>query len=114
MGRRSLSTRERVRLFTLHGGICHLCGGRIDGAREAWEIEHVLALALGGDDSDENRHPAHVKCHKGKTADDVGRIRKADRAKARHIGAKAKPRRRLPGGRDSGWKQKLDGTWVPR
>lgn len=92
MGRRSLSARERARLFSLHEGICHLCDGRIDGTREAWEIEHVLPLALGGDDSDENRKPAHVKCHKAKTRDDIGSIRKADRQRAKHLGAKPKGR----------------------
>lgn len=38
MTRRSLSARERIRLFELHGGICHFCGGKITGAREGWEI----------------------------------------------------------------------------
>lgn len=114
MTRRSLSTRERVRLFTLYGGVCHICGGRIDGAREAWDVEHILPVALGGEETDENRKPAHVKCHKGKTADDIGRIRKADRAQARHIGAKARTRCPLPGGRHSKLKRKIDGTVVPR
>ena len=114
MTRRSLSTRERVRLFTLHGGACHICGGKIDGTREAWEVEHILPVALGGDESDDNRKPAHVKCHKGKTAEDIGRIRKADRQQARHIGAKARTRNPLPGSRCTRWKKKLDGTVVPR
>lgn len=114
MTRRSLSTRERVRLFELHGGRCYLCGGKIDGTREAWEVEHELPVALGGDESDENRKLAHVKCHKPKTAEDVGRIRKADRERARHIGAKARPRNTIPGSRGTKWKKRLDGTTVLR
>lgn len=105
--RRSLSAKERLRLFTLHGGICHLCAGRIDGSREAWEVEHVLALALGGADDDANRKPAHVKCHRPKTADDIGKIAKADRIKAKHTGA----RKRGWGGK---WKRKLNGETVLR
>ena len=66
--RRHLSTRERVRLFALHGGLCHLCGGRIDGVREAWEISHEVPLALGGAEEDENTEPAHRTCHRAWTA----------------------------------------------
>lgn len=105
MKRRSLSTRERARLFTLHGGRCYLCGARIDDVREAWEVEHVLPLALGGDDSDDNRRPAHARCHKPKTAADVGAIRKADRRRARHTGAKARSRRSFLTNRDGPFKQ---------
>jgi len=114
MTRRSLSTRERLRLFAHHRGVCHICQGKIDGTREAWEIEHELPVALGGDESDENRKLAHVKCHKAKTAKDVGRIRKADRARAKHTGAKSKPRHVIPGSKASGWKKRLDGSVVRR
>lgn len=114
MTRRSLTAKERLRLFDLHQGRCHLCGGKIDGTREAWEIEHELALALGGADDDENRKPAHVKCHKAKTAVDLGRIAKADREKARHIGARPPSRNPLPGGRGSKYKRTIDGRTVLR
>lgn len=112
--RRALSAKERLRLFTLHNGICHLCETKIHGIREAWEIEHRLALALGGADDDENRHPAHVKCHKIKTAADVGRLAKADREKARHLGAKAPSRTPLPCGRKSRWKRTVAGRTILR
>jgi 5-methylcytosine-specific restriction endonuclease McrA len=114
MTRRSLSARERLRLFNLYGGICHLCETKIDGTREAWEIEHPLALALGGEDDDENMRPAHVKCHKGKSADDIGMIRKADREKARHLGAKPPSRTPLPCGKGSRWKRTIGGRTVLR
>lgn len=113
MTRRTLSSRERLRLFQLGGGVCHLCGGKIDGTREKWEIEHVTALAMGGDDNDGNMKPAHVKCHTPKTADDMGRLAKAKRSESRHIGAK-RSSRPLPGSRASGWKRRLDGTWKRR
>ena len=105
--RRSLSAKERLRLFTLHGGRCHLCGGNINAVREAWDVEHVTALALGGEDDDENRKPAHVRCHKTKTADDVGKIAKADRVRMKHVGA----RKRGWGGQ---WKRKVSGETVRR
>ena len=111
--RPSLSTAQRVRLFDLHGGICHLCGGKIDGTREAWEIEHILARGLGGEDTDENMKPAHVNCHKPKTADDRQKMAKADRQRKKHIGAH-RPRQKIPGSRGTKWKRKLDGTTILR
>lgn len=115
MTRRPLSTRERLRLFTLHGGICHLCDIKIDGTREKWEISHDTPLALGGDESDENRKPAHVKCHQDRTAGrDIPMIAKANRLRAKHIGVRTRKSRPMLGSRDSGWQHKMNGDWVRR
>lgn len=87
MSRRSFTTKQRVAFFTLHKGICHLCGGAIQPGQN-WEVEHVIALALGGADEPENWRPAHKKCHAVKTATgDVPAIAKAKRREAKHIGA---------------------------
>ena len=91
MTRKHFSQRERVRLFTLNGGKCYLCDMPIK-VGEAWEMEHVIPWELTRDDSDDNVKPAHVHCHKIKTASDVRGIRKADRIKAKHIGAWPEPR----------------------
>lgn len=113
--RRSLSTRDRARIFAAHGGICHFCGGKIDGTRERWEVSHAIPLALGGADDAGNRRPAHYKCHRDATAkEDIPAIAKAKRREARHIGAKAPSRTPLPFGRASKWKRKLSGEIVER
>jgi len=85
--RRSVSTRDRARLFAMHGGLCHICGEKIDGTREKWEVEHVIPWAYSRDDSDENRRPAHVHCHKEKTVKDRRDIDKVERMRMKHIGA---------------------------
>lgn len=112
--RRSISTRERARLFALHGGICYLCKGKIDGTREAWEIEHETPLSMGGEDTDENRLLAHTKCHRAKTKQDMGNLAKAKRNEARHTGARATPRAIIPGSKASRFKKKLNGEVVWR
>lgn len=90
--RKRISTRERARLFALHGGICHLCKGAIDGSREAWDISHEIPLAQGGADDDANRLLAHRKCHQSHTATvDLPNIAKAKRREAISTGAKAPP-----------------------
>jgi 5-methylcytosine-specific restriction protein A len=85
--RRHISNTERARLFTLHKGICHLCGWKIDGIHEDWQVEHVIPWAMTRDDSDENRKPAHVKCHAVKTTDDRKNLAKADRIRMKHQGS---------------------------
>jgi 5-methylcytosine-specific restriction enzyme A len=112
--RRHLSTRERLRLFTLHGGICHFCERAIDGTRDRWEVSHVIPYELTRDESDANMQPAHYACHREHTAKvDQPRIAKAKRVAAKHIGAH-KSRSTLAGSKASRWKRKLDGTVVPR
>lgn len=87
MTRKSFSKKDRARIFAANAGECHLCGGKIDGTVEAWEIEHVIPYALTQDDSDTNLRPAHIKCHRVKTVDDRQRISKAERQRLKHIGA---------------------------
>lgn len=92
IARIKLSTRERTRLFLLHGGKCHLCEGKIDGSREAWDISHDIPLAAGGADDDANRKPAHRKCHRDHTARvDAPLIAKVKRQTAMHTGATVSP-----------------------
>lgn len=109
MPRRPRSRKERARLFELHGGICHLCEGRI-GVGEAWELEHVIPLEISGDESDGNVKPAHEKCHKRKTPKDAADIAKAKRRQDKHSGAWKPTSRPIPGSKRSGWKRRMDGT----
>jgi len=112
MTRRRMTSLRRARIFDSHGGTCHLCGVKI-GVGEAWEAEHIIALEISGDDSDDNLAPAHVACHRAKTAEDAGRIAKARRVYAKHIGAH-RAKQTLPGSRASKWKRRVDGTVVRR
>lgn len=90
--RKSLSRNQRAELFLEHGGVCHLCKTRIHAERgEAWEVEHVEAREIGGRDDRANLRPAHVKCHKIKTAQDKAIIAKCNRVRNKHLGIK-KPR----------------------
>ncbi|MFZ5783939.1 MAG: hypothetical protein ACOY4R_27390 [Pseudomonadota bacterium] len=108
-----ISRMQRLRIFEDHHGICCLCNRKIDGAREAWIIEHPRALGLGGADDDTNKAPAHERCRRVKDKADVAAIAKAKRVKARHLGLK-KSGRPMVGSRASGWKHRMDGTWERR
>lgn len=91
--RKRWSASARLRIFLANDGRCHVCGGKI-GVGEGWDLDHRIALALGGDDAEANLAPAHRKgCHAGKTAkEDVPAIAKAKRRQIAHLGASAPKR----------------------
>jgi 5-methylcytosine-specific restriction enzyme A len=88
MKRRRRTGKQRLAILKAHGSACHLCGGHIHET-EGFELEHVIALGLSRDDSDENLRPAHKKCHKAKTVTDLAAIAKAKRIEVAHRGAKS-------------------------
>ena len=94
MKRKRRTGKQRLAILKANNHVCHLCGGGIQSG-EKWEIEHVIALELSGDDSDENCRPAHAKCHKAKTVQDAGDIAKAKRREVKHNGAKPAPRQKI-------------------
>jgi 5-methylcytosine-specific restriction endonuclease McrA len=49
MPRKRFTDKDRARIFADNLGVCHICGEKIDGVREAWEIEHVIAWELTRD-----------------------------------------------------------------
>ena len=106
MTRRPMTRSRKVRIFEAAGGICHICLSRIDGVRERWDAEHVIPLAAGGEDDDDNLRPAHVACHRGKTTEDAKVIAKTKRVRAKHIGAVPK-RRGFLTNKDGPWKARL-------
>lgn len=66
--------------------ICHICLGRIDPATERWEADHVIRRVLSGDDTISNLWPAHYKCHRIKTSDDVTENAKGKRVSDKNYG----------------------------
>ncbi len=103
--------RVRIRIFERHSGICHLSGRKIRPG-EKWEVEHVLAIALGGENRESNLAPALVAPHKAKTAQDRKQKARNDRVRKRHLGIR-KPSK-MAGSRDSKWKRKMNGQVVLR
>lgn len=106
---------QRVRLFERAHGICHICQQRIQvGA--LWELEHVVPLEDGGADDDSNIGPAHIACHRQKTAAEATARAKTRRIRAKHIGATGPGRSAtpLPCGRRSGLKKTMFNGIVPR
>ena len=112
--RKSFSAKDRARIFAQHDGICGISKRKIQ-AGEAWEIEHRIALALGGTNDDENLYPALVEPHKGKTRNDKGVIAKCKRIEARLNGTR-RERKPIPsrGFSTNGPKQKIPSRPWPK
>ena len=80
--------------------ICHICNGPIWPSKgDAWEAEHVMRRCLSNDDSAANLRPAHVKCHKVKTAADVSENAKGKRVSDKVLGIERKSGWRRPPGK---------------
>lgn len=107
------STRDRRECVERHGYErggktfmkCHICQGEIDLVLSSWEAEHPTMYTLGGRDV----WPAHWRCHKVKTADDLSKLAKGKRARERNLGIKRSDRPMM-GSRASGFKRKMDGS----
>jgi 5-methylcytosine-specific restriction protein A len=107
----AIPPRVRLRVFAAHRGICYLSGRRIRPS-DAWDCDHVVALANGGEHRERNLAPALRDKHREKTAADVALKAKNDRVSKRHIGIK-KPSK-FACSRNSKFKKRIDGGVVLR
>lgn len=111
--RREFPAKVKVAAYERSAGRCECCTARL--AVGKFHYDHRVPDAMGGEPTLDNCEVLCTACHSAKTTgSDVPAIAKAKRREARHIGAKARTRSPLPGGRDSKWKKRLDGTVVPR
>ena len=110
MKRKRRTPKQRIAICEAHGWICHLTGIKIDPVRDKWEIEHIVPLAGGGEDVDENCAPVLAWAHKEKTVQDVKRIAKGKRVREKHLGARKSRSRPIPGSKRSGVRKRMDGT----
>ena len=108
------STSFRLNLFLKWKRSCAKCSQKID-AGKAWDIDHILPLALGGTNEAENLQILCKPCHQAKTTkDDIPRIAKTKRLKARHLGVRSPSAGQIPESKRSAWKRQFDGSVVRR
>ena len=103
--RKRLTAKQRLQMFLDAKGVCCVCGGKIDGVREAWD-EHVNPLWLSGDNSAPNRAPAHEKCARMKTSGEAGARSKIRAIAEKHFGARTKSALSKPKGHRYDWKSR--------
>lgn len=100
MTRRRRTPKQREAICEAHNWTCGLCGAPIKPPHDKWALDHIIPLAGGGSDDDDNLHPVHVRCHASKTLDDVKRIAKGKRVRAKFMGTKTRSQRGFRGWRN--------------
>lgn len=94
--RERLTPRQLLKLWETEGGVCCICGFKIDPDKKWLDTlkgekgfidEHGRALGLGGSNKLSNRGVAHIHCAKVKTSEqDMPAINKAKAQKRSHLG----------------------------
>ena len=104
----AIPPRVRVRIFMKAEGRCAECGRPL--AFGKWAMDHIIALANGGEHREKNLQPLCVSpCHADKTKTDVAEKSKIAAVRAKHIGIKPRSSRPLPGTKVSGWRKRMSG-----
>ena len=113
MSRKEFSRKVRKQAIERANGKCEnkACGAVLK-PREA-EVDHILPCELGGEPVLANAQCLCKVCHKEKTANDVRRIRKSDRARDKDSGA-IRPKQTIRGGTFSGSKAKPEPKSDPK
>src|SRR3954447_17816375 len=104
--RKEFSTKTKALAFLRANMRCEECHFKLSPGK--YHYDHRTPDGLTGDNGADNCAVLCLGCHREKTKRDVGRIAKARRMQAKHIGAK-QSRNPLPGSKHSAWKRKLDG-----
>jgi 5-methylcytosine-specific restriction enzyme A len=95
----------RAEIHLRQNGRCAICGMKLRVGQ--YEIDHIQALAHGGDNSVENLRAICMPCHRDKTRGDVQGLRKAERIS---VGGKQRKGRPLPGTKASGIRKRMSGA----
>jgi 5-methylcytosine-specific restriction protein A len=107
-----IPARVRLRIFEVHGGICHISGRKI-GPSDLWDVDHVTPLKDGGAHRESNMKPAIRAAHRVKTAHEAADRAISNRKKRKSLGMRAPVRNPIMGSIDSGYKNTMNG-WVKR
>ena len=109
----SIPPRVRMRVLERWDRLCRKCKNPIVIGTK-WTCDHVKALINGGEHREFNLQPLCGPCDKIKTKRDVALKAMTAATKKFHYGLKKRKGRPMPGTKDSGWKRKMDGTWIKR
>jgi 5-methylcytosine-specific restriction enzyme A len=96
MSRKEFPAKVKVAAYARSQGHCEGCGVVLSVGK--FHYDHELPDALGGEPTLENCKVLCTPCHTEKTSkEDVPRIRRADRQRRIHIGAKT-PKKKIQSG----------------
>lgn len=85
MTRLEFSRKTKAAIIARAAGKCEKCSAVLKTGEG--DVDHILPCALGGEPTIANGRLICRVCHAAKTADDIRRIRKADRSRDKSTGA---------------------------
>lgn len=88
----AIPPRVKLRIWTRCEGRCALSGRKLRPG-DAYDFDHIIALAAGGEHRETNIQLVSREAHKIKTADDVKVKSKIARVRAKHLGVFPKSKR---------------------
>lgn len=88
--------RVRQRIFERHGGKCHITGREIRPG-DAWDLDHIVELIMGGEHRESNLAPALCEPHKAKTKTAMAVKKKVVRVAKKHQGIATPSQRPIQG-----------------
>lgn len=101
------------RILDRQNDLCAITGLPFDEKNRA-EFDHIVPLWLGGQNRETNLHAIRPEPHRRKTATEATVRAKVHAAGDKHRGIARKPSKPFPGGKQSKWKRRIDGTVVLR
>lgn len=113
--RRRLSVTDKLSIM-VRQSVCPLCGERL-GSLDGVDFDHFQALALGGEDTNENMRAVHRACHRVKTSGTKATTAGSDVqviAKGKRLARATEEFRRRIAAKGSGDKPKARSRWPRR
>lgn len=92
----AIPPRVRLRVFERFNGVCQLTGVKIQ-VGDQWDVDHRIALILGGEHRESNLVPVLRAAHRVKSAAEMPIKAKIQRIKLKHRGAFPPAKRKLQG-----------------
>lgn len=109
---RSFPKKVKVAAWKRANGQCEGCHGKLYPGK--FEYHHDKEFTFGGESALENCVVLCVACHDKITYSRAKDVAKSNAVRNKHAGIKKTQARPLMGTKASGWKRKMDGTWVRR
>ena len=103
-----LSDQKTAKLFLERGGTCGECKRKL-GPSDDWIVEHIIALENGGSNDWDNLGLTCDRCKPLKDAADHGKAAKSRKSAARFVVSRSMRKSKFACGRNSKFKQKLNG-----
>ena len=104
-----LSKQKAIKLLHERFGCCRECGNDLIKSGRDWIVEHVIALENGGSNDWDNLGITCTFCKPVKDARDHKLAAKARSVATKHLLPLSMRRSKMPFGRDSKLKRKLNG-----